>query len=165
MSSGLMVLRFQEAITPPEGKPTMWVQVLLLSLNALLWSQPAEAKVYRCEGAGGTTILTDQPKGKQGCVMVTTPSPSPPGGYTPPVDPTPPAPLDLLPGTMPPFTSPTVPRPPVFTEPPSAPTASNDSSVQAAPEAQHCSPRVNPLNPFAGLNCSPASGAGETKKP
>ena len=41
----------------------MWVRVLLLSFMALLLSKSAEAKVYRCEGANGTTILTDQPKG------------------------------------------------------------------------------------------------------
>ena len=61
----------------------MWVRILLLSLVALLLSKSAEAKVYRCEGASGTTILTDQPKGKRGCVVVATTSPSPPGGYTP----------------------------------------------------------------------------------
>jgi hypothetical protein len=139
----------------------MWVQVLLLSLTAVMLAPSSEAKVYRCEGADGTTILTDQPKGKRGCELVTTASPSPPGGYTPPADPVPSVPLDLPPATMPPSAF----RQPFQAEPSSAPTASNDSSAQAAPEAQHCSPRVNPLNPFAGLNCSPASGTGETKKP
>jgi hypothetical protein len=143
----------------------MWAQVLLFILIALFLPQSAEAKVYRCEGANGTTILTDQPKGRRGCEMVTTASPSPPGGYTPPADPIPSAPLDLPPGTMPAPGSPTLPRQPIPTELPLPPTASKDSSAQTAPEAQRCSPRVNPLNPFAGLNCPPASGTDETKKP
>jgi hypothetical protein len=141
----------------------MWVYVLLLILILLLLPKTAGAKVYRCEGAGGTTILTDQPKGKRGCEVVTTTSASPPGGYTPPANPVPAVPLNLPPATMP--QSP-APRQPFSTDPSSTtPTAANDSSAQAAPEAQHCSPRINPLNPFAGLNCSPASGTGETKKP
>lgn len=143
----------------------MWVRVLLLSFMALLLSKSAEAKVYRCEGANGTTILTDQPKGKRACEVVTTTSPSPPGGYTPPADLVPSAPLDLPSAAMTPSASPMPPRQPILTDPPSAPTASNDSSAPAAPEAQHCSPRVNPLNPFAGLNCAPAAGTGETKTP
>ncbi len=143
----------------------MWVQVLLLILIVLLLPQSAAAKVYRCEGAGGTTILTDQPKGKHGCEVVTTASPSPPGGYTPPADPIPSASLDLPAGAMPPAVSPTLPRQPIPTELSSPPAASKDSSAQTAPEAQRCSPRVNPLNPFAGLNCPPASGTDETKKP
>lgn len=146
----------------------MWVQVLLLSFIALFLPKSAEAKVYRCEGAGGTTILTDQPKGKRGCVVVTTTSPSPPGGYTPPADPIPPAHIDLPPAAMPPSASPMQPRQPISSDqtiPQSQ--ASTDTQAPAAPEAQHCSPRVNPLNPFAGLNCSPASGnkSGETKNP
>ena len=145
----------------------MWVRILLLSLVALLLSKSAEAKVYRCEGASGTTILTDQPKGKRGCVVVATTSPSPPGGYTPPADPVPPAQLDLQPATMPPSASPMLPRQPIPGEPPAGSTASRDPSAPAAPEAQHCSPRVNPLNPFAGLNCPPASSnkPDESKQP
>lgn len=142
----------------------IWVQALLFSLLTLCSSQSADAKVYRCQGAGGTTILTNQPNGKQGCVSVSTPSGSPPGGYVPPADdPIPAIPLDLPPAAMPPSASPMVPRQPVLAEPSSVPAASNDTAASAAPEAQHCSPRVNPLNPFAGLNCPPA--AGETKKP
>ncbi|MBI4003309.1 MAG: hypothetical protein HY348_16210 [Nitrospira defluvii] len=145
----------------------MWVQVLLLSLVALLLPKSAEAKVYRCEGAGGTTILTDQPKGKRGCVVVATTSPSPPGGHTPPADPVPPAQLDLPPTAMPPSASPMLPRPPMSAEQAPSSAASAEPPTPAAPEAQHCSPSVNPLNPFAGLNCPPASGnkPGETKQP
>jgi hypothetical protein len=147
------------------GEPTMmWVRILLLIFMPLLSFQSGEAKVYRCESTGGTTILTDQPRGKRGCEVVTTASPSPPGGYTPPADPVPTAPLDLPPATMPPFASPSLPRQPIPTETAPPPSASKDSPAQAAPEAQRCSPRVNPLNPFAGLNCPPASGTDETKK-
>lgn len=135
----------------------IWVRVLFLSLVALLLSKSAEAKVYRCEGTNGTTILTDQPKGKRGCVVVATISPSPPGGFTPPADPTPPAQPDLPPSAMPPSASPMLPRPPMSAEQAPSAAASTDPSAPAAPEAQHCSPRVNPLNPFAGLNCPPAS--------
>ncbi len=145
----------------------MWVPVLLLSLVALLLPQSTEAKVYRCEGAGGTTILTDQPKGKRACVLVTTPSPSPPGGFTPPEDLVAPAQIDLPPAAMPHAASP-IPRPPLSGDPSiPPPQVSTEPQAAAAPEAQHCSPRVNPLNPFAGLNCSPASGnkPGETKNP
>ncbi len=146
----------------------MWVQVLLLSFIALLLSKSAEAKVYRCEGAGGTTILTDQPKGKRGCAIVTTTSPSPPGGYTPPADPIPPAQIDLPPAVMPPSASPMQPRQAISSDQTiPRPQASTDTQAPTAPEAQHCSPRVNLLNPFWGLNCSPASGnkSGETKNP
>lgn len=144
----------------------MWVQLLLLSFIALLLPKSIEAKVFRCEGAGGTTILTDQPKGKRGCVLVNTPSPSPPGGYTPPVDPesTQIDPPVAAPSSAPPMQ----PRQPISGDQPiPRPQASADPQAPAAPEAQHCSPRVNPLNPFAGLNCSPASGnkPGETKNP
>lgn len=141
----------------------MWVQAVLFSLLTWYLSPPAEAKVYRCEGAGGTTVLTNQPNGKKGCAAVTTQSASPPGGYAPPVDPIPATPLDLPPAAMPSSASSMATHQPVFTQPPSVPAASNDSAAPAAPEAQRCSPRVNPLNPFAGLNCPPA--VDETKKP
>ena len=144
-------------------KPTMmWIHALLLSLLTLSPIQSAEAKVYQCEGAGGTTILTNQPNGKKGCRAVSTQSASPPGGYVPPADPVPEVPLDLPPPAMPPGALPMTPRQPILNQP-SMPAASNDSSAPAAPEAQRCSPRVNPLNPFAGLNCSPA--VDETKNP
>jgi hypothetical protein len=146
----------------------MWALILPLSFVALLLPASAEAKVYRCEGAGGTTILTDQPKGKRGCAVMNTASPSPPGGYTPPqdADPLQPVPTDLPAIPMPPSTSLMQPRQPVLGDQPTPQSqASADPQAQAAPEAQHCSPRVNPLNPFAGLNCSPASGTDETKKP
>ena len=139
----------------------MWIQATLLSLLTLCSFQFAEAKVYRCEGTGGTTVLTNQPNGKKGCTAVTTQSASPPGGYVPAADPIPEVPLDLPPPAMP-AGSPMAPRQP-FLNQPSMPAASNESSAPAAPEAQHCSPRVNPLNPFAGLNCQPA--VDETKKP
>jgi hypothetical protein len=146
----------------------MWALILPLSFVALLLPASAEAKVYRCEGAGGTTILTDQPKGKRGCVVMNTASPSPPGGYTPPPedDPIQPVPTELPAAAMPPSTSLMQPRQAVSGDQPTPQSqASADPQAQAAPEAQHCSPRVNPLNPFAGLNCSPASGTDETKKP
>jgi hypothetical protein len=139
-------------------------------MAALLW-KPAEAKVYRCEGANGTPILTDQPKGKRGCVLVRTTTPSPPSGVTPPADPTPPIPpdlpsADLQPGALPPVGFPMHPRHPPGTEQVSPPVASQEPLMPAAPEAQHCSPRVNPFNPFAGMNCSPAAGnSSETQTP
>lgn len=143
----------------------MPVRLLFLTLAALLLWKPAEAKVYRCEGANGTPILTDQPKGKRGCVVVHTATPSLPSGFTPPADP--PAPTqDRPPEVMPPTTSPLLPRHLPSAEQAPPPVVSQEPPVPAAPEAQHCSPRVNPFNPFAGMNCSPAAGnSGDSKKP
>ena len=142
----------------------MWFRISFLSLMALLLWTKVEAKVYQCEGPNGATILTDQPKGKRGCVTVKTATPPLPGGFTPPADPTPPASPDPTLDAMPPSVSPMHPRPPNPSEPAQPASASGEPS---APEAQHCSPRVNPLNPFAGLNCAPASSnqQGETKNP
>lgn len=136
------------------------VHVLLLTLVALLLPDKATAKVYRCQGANGSTVLTDQPKGKPGCVAIDTATPPLPGGFTPPVEPTAPAQLELPENAIPSSISaaPMVPRQPGPDDPSISPTGAKEAPEKAAPEAQHCSPRVNPLNPFAGINCSPASG-------
>ncbi len=145
------------------------VHLLLLTLVALLLPNAATAKVYRCEGANGGTVLTDQPKGKRGCIVIDTAAPSPPGGFTPPVETTAPLQTELPANAIPPSmsASPMIPRHPGPGEPGISPSASQDASEKAAPEAQRCSPRVNPLNPFAGMNCSPASGEppAENKNP
>lgn len=148
------------------------VYLLPFSFLALLHSTPVEAKVYSCEGPNGGTMLTDQPTGKRGCTVVKTPSPSPPGGFTPPVEETPIPSPDLPPNAFPPSQplSPIHQQSPRQLGPndqPQPPTGSPAGGEKAAAEAQHCSPRVNPLNPFAGMNCPPASGntAEEPKKP
>lgn len=139
------------------------VYLLLCSLLLLLHSNPVQAKIYSCEGPNGGTMLTDQPKGKRGCTVVKTPSPSPPGGFTPPTEEPPAPPPDLHPNVF----LPSQPGSPIH-QPNPLPQGSNEQGQpqagsqaggeNAAPEAQRCSPRVNPLNPFAGMNCSPASG-------
>lgn len=146
-----------------------WVHVLLLTLVAFLLPGMATAKVYRCQGANGSTVLTDQPKGKPGCVAIDTATPPLPGGFTPPAEPTEPAQIELPANAIPPSVSaaPMVPRQPGPGDPALSPSGSKDTPEKAAPEAQRCSPRVNPLNPFAGMNCSPASGdpPAENKNP
>lgn len=146
-----------------------WVHVLLFTLIVLFLPDNATAKVYRCQGANGSTILTDQPKGKPGCVAVETATPPLPGGFTPPVEPTAPAQTELPANAIPPSISaaPMIPRQPGPGDLVLSPPGSKDVPEKAAPEAQRCSPRVNPLNPFAGMNCSPASGEPptENKKP
>ena len=146
--------------------------LLPITFALLLHSNSVQAKIYSCEGPNGGTMLTDQPKGKRGCTVVKTPSPSPPGGFTPPVEESPPAQPDVQPN---PFL-PSQPNPPIhqqnlrqhgsndLLEPTTGSQAAGD---KGAPEAQRCSPRVNPLNPFAGINCSSASGntPDESKKP
>ena len=72
-----------------------WVHVLLLTIIVLLPAGKATAKVYRCQGASGSTVLTAQPKGKTGCVAIDTATPPPPGGFTPPVGPAVPARVEL----------------------------------------------------------------------
>lgn len=140
------------------------VTLLLCSLLLLLLhSNPVQAKIYSCEAPNGGTMLTDQPKGKRGCTVVKTPSPSPPGGFTPLVE-EPPAPApDLQPNAfLPSQPGSTIhqPNPPPHgpNEQAQPPAGAQAGGENAAPEAQRCSPRVNPLNPFAGMNCSPASG-------
>ena len=137
-----------------------WVHVLLLTLVALLLPGMATAKVYRCQGANGSTVLTDQPKGKPGCVAIDTATPPLPGGFTPPVEPSVPAQAELPVNAIPPSISaaPMVPRQPGPGDPTLSPSGTKDAPEKAAPEALRCSPRVNPLNPFAGMNCSPATG-------
>ncbi len=146
-----------------------WVHVLLLTLLALLLPSKAIAKVYRCQGANGSTVLTDQPKGKPGCVAIDTATPPLPGGFTPPVEPTAPPQMELPSNATPPSisTAPMVPRQPGPGDPALSPSGLKDAPEKAASESQRCSPRVNPLNPFAGMNCSPASGdpSGESRKP
>jgi hypothetical protein len=150
----------------------IWVYGLPFAFLVLLHANSLEAKIYSCEGPNGGTMLTDQPKGKRGCTVVKTPSPSPPGGFTPPVEEAPAASPDLQPNAF----LPSQPVSPIHQQNPGQlgsndqvqpPAGSQAGGEKAAPEAQHCSPRVNPLNPFAGINCSPASGntAEETKKP
>jgi hypothetical protein len=142
-----------------------WVHVLLLTLIALLLPGMATAKVYRCQSANGSTVLTDQPKGKPGCVAIDTATPPLPGGFTPPVEPTAPAQIELpanpiLPSISP---APMIPRQPGPGDLSLSPTGVKEAPEKTAPEAQRCSPRVNPLNPFAGMNCSPASGEPPTE--
>jgi len=144
----------------------MWRRVLFLSFMVLFLWKPVDAKVYRCEGANGTPILTDQPKGKRSCVVISTATPSLPSGFTPPADPKPPAQPDLPLEAIPPAASPLLPRQPSSADHAPPPVASQEAPAPTAPEAQHCSPRVNPFNPFAGMNCSPAAGSsGEPKQP
>ena len=150
----------------------IWLYRLPFAFFVLFHSNPVDAKIYSCESPSGGTILTDQSEGKRRCTVVKTPSPSPPGGFTPPVEEAPATPPDLQPNTF-------LPSPPVSPihqpnprqldaidqlKPPSGAQAGGE---KAAPEAQRCSPRVNPLNPFAGMNCSPVSGntPEESKKP
>ena len=146
----------------------MWIHVLFLSLLLALLPDKATAKIYTCEGDNGRNILTDQPKGKRGCTLLETPSPSPPGGFTPPIEPSPPEQSEALSPPTPPA-SPTgkVPGQSASTDHPPSPDGSRGEGEKAAPEAQRCSPRVNPLNPFAGMNCPPAAGntPDETQKP
>jgi hypothetical protein len=147
----------------------IWVHFLACALIVLLLPKQAQAKIYSCTGPDGRTVLTDQPKGKQGCTLVETPSPSPPGGFTPPVEAAPAPAPDLPPNVFAPSlpASPMSPRQPGLGEPPLPHTGSQAAGEKAAPEAQRCSPRVNPLNPFAGMNCPPASGntPEDNKKP
>lgn len=153
----------------------MWGHLLRLALVTLLVPSAALAKIYQCHAPNGGTMLTDQPKGKQGCTPINTLSPSPPGGYTPPLDTPPPQPAEAPPALPPNAFAPSLPspmtapgqRPPGSLDQPSLPTGSQAAGEKAAPEAQRCSPRVNPLNPFAGMNCSSASGntPEDTKKP
>lgn len=145
------------------------VHLLLLTLVALLLPNTATAKVYRCEGANGNTVLTDQPKGKPGCVAIDTATPPLPGGFTPPAEPTAPAQTELPASPILPSISaaPMIPRQPGHGDPSLSPTGAKEAPEKAAPEAQRCAPRINPLNPFAGMNCSPASGdkPDESNKP
>ncbi|MCC6968207.1 MAG: hypothetical protein IT391_18215 [Nitrospira sp.] len=146
----------------------IWLYLLPFAFLVLFDPNPVDAKIYSCEGPNGGTLLTDQPKGKRGCTVVKTPSPSPPGGFTPPVEEAPAPPPDLQPNTF----LPSQPVSPIHqpnprqlgsNDQPQPPTGSQAGGEKGAPEAQRCSPRVNPLNPFAGMNCSPM--ADETKKP
>ena len=150
----------------------IWLSLLPFVFLVLFHSNPVDAKIYSCEGPNGGTLLTDQPKGKRGCTVVKTPSPSPPGGFTPPVEEAPAAPPDMQPNAFPPSqpVSPIHqpnPRPLDAIDQLQPPTGAQAGGEKAAPEAQRCSPRVNPLNPFAGMNCPPASGNApeESKKP
>lgn len=150
----------------------IWLSLLPVAFLLLFHSNSVDAKIYSCEGPNGGTLLTDQPKGKRGCTVVKTPSPSPPGGFTPPVEEAPAVPPDLQPNTVPPAqpVSPIHqpnPRPLDAIDQLQPPTGSQTAGEKAAPEAQRCSPRVNPLNPFAGMNCPPTSGntPEESKKP
>ncbi len=150
----------------------IWLSLLPFVFLVLFQCNPVDAKIYSCEGPNGGTLLTDQPKGKRGCTVVKTPSPSPPGGFTPPVEEAPAAAPDLQPNTFPssqpvsPIHQPN-PRPLDTIDQLQPPTGAQAGGEKAAPEAQRCSPRVNPLNPCAGMNCPPASGNApeESKKP
>lgn len=135
----------------------IWVCLLPFTLGVLLLSNSVQAKIYSCEGPNGGTMLTDQPKGKRGCTVVQTPSPSPPGGFTPPVEEAPPLQPEF-PVTPPAAAPGLVPRQSGLAEHLPSPGRPREAGEKAAPEAQRCSPRVNPLNPFAGINCPPVSG-------
>jgi hypothetical protein len=150
----------------------IWMYLLPITFAVLLHSNSVQAKIYSCEGPNGGTMLTDQPKGKRGCTVVKTPSPSPPGGFTPPVEEPPPAQPDVQPNPFLPSQSASPihqpnPRPHGSNDQLQPPAGSQAAGEKTAPEAQRCSPRVNPLNPFAGINCPPASGntPEEPKKP
>jgi hypothetical protein len=130
----------------------------------MLWSTgPATATVYECKGPHGSTILTDRPKGLDGCVMIETLSPSGPGpapaippavpqaGPLSPLGHEPPAPAGVPPLSVSPYPSSSAPGA-VVPNPPSS-----QSAAPSAPDTQACSSRVNPLNPLATLNCSPSA--------
>ena len=143
----------------------MWRRIVFCLVLLFLYGLPVHAKVYQCQGRNGATLLTDRPKGLEGCVPVDTAAPSPPGGYIAPIEqPEPVQPLDR-PLPMPPNGFPSIPQAPSQEQANSATSAQPRSSE--APEAGRCTPRVNPLNPFAGMNCPPASGdiSGAAKKP
>lgn len=123
------------------------------------------AAVYECKGANGSKVLTDRPKGFQGCVMLETLAPSPSGtgasqpgfspsqeqdGSVPPVPVPQPMLPHLSPGRMP-------------HEPVELGSVSDQSSQSSGQESQPCRPGINPLNPLARGHC--ASAASSSSEP
>ena len=124
-------------------------------LVALLgWpADPADAVVYECKGTTGSKVLTDRPKGLQGCVLIETLAPSPSGRRAPPPesppleqsqDQPPPAsiPLPVIPQISPPH------------EPMQFGSASDQPGTVSGDDAAPCPPGINPLNPLARGHCS-----------
>ncbi|MBX3238074.1 MAG: hypothetical protein KF814_18155 [Nitrospiraceae bacterium] len=139
----------------------MWMRLVLPCLALSLLAVSAQAKVYQCSGKSGTPVLTDRPGGLEGCVPVDTLAPTIPSGFIAPPETATVAAQPELPMPMAspaPYTGPIDHLPP----PPSA----SQPAAQEHPESSGCSPRVNPLNPFAGVNCSPSKDTSTpSKKP
>jgi hypothetical protein len=122
-------------------------------------ADPVSAAVYECRGPDGSKVLTDRPKGLQGCVIIETlaPSPSGPGApqpgsaalgheqdNSPPPVPVPqPMVPHLSPGGMP-------------RDPMQAGSVSDQPSQSSGQESKPCPPGINPLNPLARGHCSPS---------
>ena len=114
----------------------------------------AAAAVYECKGTTGSKVLTDRPKGLQGCVLIETLAPSPSGRGAPPPESPPleqsqdqpppaPIPLPVIPQISPPH------------EPVQSGSASDQPGTVSGHDGRSCPPGINPLNPLARGHCSP----------
>ncbi len=128
----------------------MWMRVLVPCVAFSVVALSAEAKVYQCAGKSGTPVLTDRPGGLEGCVPIETLAPTIPSGFIAPPES---ATVAAQPEPALTMTPPASYTGPIDHLPP--PAASAQPPAQEHHDSGPCSPRVNPLNPFAGVNCSP----------
>jgi hypothetical protein len=145
----------------------MWTQYAIVLFLLVSGVATADAKVFQCPGKNGGMILTDRPHAFEGCVPINTSAPSTPPGLIAPAEPSPEPPVH--PDHPPPMLPPNGTPPPLHPgQGDRAATAASQPPASAdTQESSACVPRVNPLNPFAALNCASKSSdaSASTKKP
>jgi hypothetical protein len=124
---------------------------------------PINAAVYECKGSNGSKVLTDRPKGLQGCVLIETLAPSPSGTGAPRTEPQALGQGQDNPTTPVPVPFPVIPQPsprPMPHDPMQSGSISDQPAASSGHESEACPPGINPLNPLARGRCSP--GASES---
>ena len=120
-------------------------------------ADPVIAAVYECKGINGSKVLTDRPKGLQGCVIIETLAPSPSTGAARTEAPTLGQSQDNPAASVPFPVIPQSPPQPMPHEPIQAGNASDQSTSSSGQESKPCPPGINPLNPLARGHCSPGA--------
>jgi hypothetical protein len=157
-----MSIMVREArVVPGRSFLRLAVVVLFYFIGSL--DDPVNAAVYECKGSNGSKVLTDRPKGLQGCVLIETLAPSPSGTGAPRTEPQALGQGQDNPTTPVPVPFPVIPQPsprPMPHDPMQSGSISDQSAASSGHESKACPPGINPLNPLARGRCSP--GASES---
>jgi hypothetical protein len=134
------------------------IAVLLFSLTGWWQIAPAVAVVYECKGINGSIVLTDKPKGFQGCVLIETFTPSPKvTGAQPSTPMRSQAGEEQVSPAIPFSTPPPLPPHPSLAEGMQGNGPAGPSSASSDHESAPCPPGINPLNPLSGGRCTPTA--------
>ncbi|HJR75796.1 MAG TPA: hypothetical protein VJ805_02450 [Nitrospiraceae bacterium] len=132
------------------------IAILVFSLIGWWQRQPAVAAVYQCKALKGSIVLTDKPKGFQGCILIQTYTPSPKVNGLQSSTPMRTQGGEEQDSPATPFAVPPPPHP-SFPEGMQGNGPAGQSSASSEHDSAPCPPGINPLNPLSGGGCTPTT--------